>query len=467
MKTAKRCTIVTPLSRLLMLAVMVVLPACTDFVQVENPRTEVTSPTVYQDDATATAAVLGIYAEMVGTPFFTSGYSAMLTGLSSDEFVGYQDSFLGFEQNSLTPGVGKLRGELWQPAYKFIYYANAVIEGLHENNAISPQANRMLTGEAYFVRAFCNFHLTNLFGPLPRVTTTDFRINASLPRVSQDSIYALIERDLSIARVNLPGDFSEGDGEPIRPTTWAASALLARLYIYRQRWAEAEAEASRLIDGSNGLFSLPSIPEVFSPSSPEAIWQLKPAEGMGPHEADLFSVNPESYPNFVALRNDMLRIHGEDDARRQWRNYTVPVPGDTVTYPYKYTTPYAPVEYHTEFRLAEQYLIRAEARARQDNLDGALADVDAVRDRAGIAHLLDNGTVWTQSLVLTSILEERRRELFTEGHRWFDLLRMGQAKAVLEALDGKDWQDSTDTLYPIPESEIKINSNLEPQNYGY
>jgi hypothetical protein len=44
---------------------------------------------------------------------------------------------------------------------------------------------------------------------------------------------------------------------------------------------------------------------------------------------------------------------------------------------------------------------------------------------------------------------------------------MGQAKAVLEALDGKDWQDSTDTLYPIPESEIKINSNLEPQNHGY
>jgi hypothetical protein len=138
-----------------------------------------------------------------------------------------------------------------------------------------------------------------------------------------------------------------------------------------------------------------------------------------------------------------------------------------VTYPYKYTTPYAPVEYHTELRLAEQYLIRAEARARQDNLEGALADVDAVRDRAGIAHLLDNGTTWTQFLVLDSILEERRRELFTEGHRWFDLLRMGQAKTVLEALDGKDWQDSTDTLYPIPESEIKINSNLEPQNHGY
>jgi starch-binding outer membrane protein, SusD/RagB family len=467
MKTVARYTFKKPLSCLLTGAIMLFFSSCTDFVQVDNPRTEVTSPAVYADDATATAAVLGIYAEMVGTNFFASASVAVLTGLSSDEFVRYEDSFQAFEENSLTSGVSKLRGELWQPGFKYIYYANAVIEGLRDNKAISPDVDSLLLGEAYFVRAFCMFHLTNLFGPLPPVTTTDFRDNASLKRVSQEEIYALVEQDLLIARTYLPGDFGAGDGERIRPTTWAASALLARLYLYSKRWAAAETEAGRLIDASGGLFSLPAISEVFTPASTEAIWQLKPPEGMGPWEADIFVANPDSYPNYVGLRIDMLHIHDEEDARRQWIQYTRPLPEDTVVYSYKYTTPLSPTEYHTEFRLAEQYLIRAEARAQQDDWDGALADVDAVRDRAGIAPLLGNGTTWTRSLVLASILDERRKELFAEGHRWFDLVRMEQAQTVLSAINGKDWQTDVDILYPIPESEIKNNSNLEPQNHGY
>ncbi|MBT1689248.1 RagB/SusD family nutrient uptake outer membrane protein [Dawidia soli] len=465
MKTETRCSQVKPLSRILMLAVIVVLSACVDFVQVGNPRTEVTSRVVYQDDATATAAVLGIYSEMASSPVFTSVSLAMFTGLSSDEFVAYYDEFRGFEQNSLTPGVARLRSDFWLPAYKYIYYANAVIEGLRDNTAISPRVDSLLTGEAYFIRAFCNFHLTNLFGPLPLVNTTDFRINEFLPRVPQDEVYALIEQDLLIARAYLPSDFSAGKGERIRATTWAASALLARLYLYRQRWAEAEAEATRLLEASGGLFSLPPVAEAFLFSSPEAIWQLKPWPA-GAFEATHFLIPEGAFYSDVSLRTDMLRIHGENDSRRQWRQYTVTPDGDTLVYPYKYTSPYEPMEYHIEFRLAEQYLIRAEARAQQENLEGALADVDAIRDRAGIEHLQDNGTAWTQPLVLDSILAERRRELFTEGHRWFDLLRTGQAKAVLEVLDGKDWQD-TDALYPVPESEIKNNPNLEPQNDGY
>jgi hypothetical protein len=113
-------------------------------------------------------------------------------------------------------------------------------------------------------------------------------------------------------------------------------------------------------------------------------------------------------------------------------------------------------------RLAEQYLIRAEARAQQNNLAGAKDDVDAVRLRAGLPVLPDN---LNRDEMLLAIEQERRIELFSEwGHRWFDLKRTGRALAVLSPL--KAGITATDLLYPIPLDALKTNPNLV-QNPGY
>ena len=116
-----------------------------------------------------------------------------------------------------------------------------------------------------------------------------------------------------------------------------------------------------------------------------------------------------------------------------------------------------------QFRLAEQYLIRAEARAHLNDIEGALADINAIRSRAKVAPVEAN----TTAEVLMLVEEERRKELFVEGqgHRWFDLKRTSRADAVYSKLDYKKWE-SHKILLPIPETQILNNAALT-QNPGY
>jgi len=114
------------------------------------------------------------------------------------------------------------------------------------------------------------------------------------------------------------------------------------------------------------------------------------------------------------------------------------------------------------FRLAEQYLIRAEARAQQSNVTGAVDDINVLRKRAK-APLISSST---QSQILSLIEDERKYELSFEGHRWYDLVRTGRAATVMP-LFNSSWKKAYE-LWPIPQREIQNNPALEGnQNPGY
>lgn len=454
--------------RLLLLLPAAVLFACDDLVTVDTPKTEITDPAVYQDDATATAAVVGIYAKMSESSYFNNVGIPMLTGLSADEFV--DGSYYGaFEQNQVDVNENELLVTLWEPGYKFIYYANAVLKGLENENGVSAPVRRSLQGQAYFVRALCYFYLVNLFGNLPKVVSTDFTVNQFLPREPVDSIHALIDKDLARAVSLLPEDFATGyQQERTLPTRWAAHALQARVALYRGQWSRAASEADSVIVHKNlMLFSLPAPDIAFNHDSEEAIWQIKPiyiSQFLLTTEASMFVMG-----DWVYLRPSLLEAFEPDDQRSQWIGVKTFDEVNFLYYPYKYryvTVDEGGTEYHIEFRLAEQYLIRAEARAYLGDLEGAIADLDAIRARAGLPLLAGMGITWTRDLVLARVMQERRVELFSEGHRWFDLIRTGQARTTLENIEGKLWDD-TDILYPVPASELRKNRFLEPQNDGY
>lgn len=171
-------------------------------------------------------------------------------------------------------------------------------------------------------------------------------------------------------------------------------------------------------------------------------------------------------PTYV-LTPALMAAFEQGDARKTAWLKTTAVSGQNYVFPFKYKQRSAavpgtpPSEHYVILRLTEQYLIRAEARARQSNLDGAKADLNVVRTRSGLSNTLATD----ESSLLLAIEKERQREFFAEwGHRWFDLKRTGRADAVLGSIK-PGWQ-TTDALYPIPFLEIQNNPFLT-QNPGY
>lgn len=177
----------------------------------------------------------------------------------------------------------------------------------------------------------------------------------------------------------------------------------------------------------------------------------------------IIPASPSVTPTYLCTPALLNAFEASDSRKINWIQSRV-FSGQTVYYPYKYKVQQNSVitEYYVLLRLAEQYLIRAEARAQQNSIAGALADLNIIRNRAGLM----NTSAGDRPALLSAIEHERRIELFAEwGHRWFDLKRTNRANAVLGTLKPSTWQ-STDVLWPIPSGQILLNSSLT-QNPGY
>jgi hypothetical protein len=438
--------------------------SCNKFVEVKPPNNIAVTSTVFDNDATATSAVLGMYIYMMRNPTFTltNGGITVSTGLSSDELYPYQQKRddVGFYNNAISPTTNTINTGFWTAGYSLIFQANACIEGLSGSNGVSRSVKNQLLGEAKFIRAFLYLNLANLFGPIPLATTTQYKINGTMARTSLDSIYNLINADLLGAKNLLAPAYVAA--AKLRPNKYAATALLARAYLYEKKWDSAEAVSTEIIN--SGAYSLDSnLNDVFLANSSEAIWQISPVlPGWEVTEAFNFIPMPIRY----TLTNDLLHAFETGDKRFSSWTDSVTSGGNAYYYPNKYKLSYdgntSPLEDYMVLRLAELYLIRAEARAEQNKITDAQIDLNIIRARAG----LDPTTATDQGSLLTAILHERQVELFAEwGHRWYDLKRTGTADSVLTIAKPGRWK-ATGALFPIPFAQLKINPFLT-QNTGY
>ena len=443
------------------------LQGCKKFTQIGAPTSQLSSPAIFSDSVSANAAITGIYSRMMQSNSFASGSFASITalaGLSSDELINYSPNtnLTEFFQNTLTSFNGNNAG-LWDEIYQYIYTVNLSIERLSASMSLSPSLRSQLTGEAKFIRAFCNFYLANLYGPVPLITTTNYLNNAKASRVSTDSVYSQIISDLQAAQTSLPNDYSASNGQRVRPNQWAATFLLSRVYLYREQWQKAVDQATSIINNSSQFSLVTNFDSVFLANSSEAIWQLMPVRsGYNTNEGSLFILTDVPY-NY-SLKKTLVNAFSSTDNRRLYWTDSITVNGKTYYYPFKYKVQSGSVvtEYSMVFRLAEMYLVRAEANANLGNISTAQDDLNIIRNRAGLI----NTTATTKSDLIDAVLVERQLELFTEwGHRWFDLKRSNTADAVLRPLKGIGWS-AHDTLYPIPQIEIQNDSYLS-QNDGY
>jgi hypothetical protein len=449
----------------------ILFTSCDEFLQVPAPKDQLVSASVFSDDQAALAAANGIYEEMMNSGALASGSFnsvTFLAALSSDEitYTAFSSDYMEFGANEVQVTNSTLQGGLWTAPYQYIYDANSILEGAAASSTLSDSIRRQVTGEARFIRAFCYFYLTGLFGDVPLITSTDYRINRVAARTAKEEVYQLIIEDLLRAKESLPSDYLNYNNERTRPTRYAASALLARTYLFTGHWEKAEAEATDVIN-TNSLYAiLPELNDVFLANSYEAIWQLQPVSpGINTNEGSLFILDDAL--NSAVISPALAGAFEENDLRLSSWTDTLTVDGVVYYYPYKYKVRYSSdiTEYSMVIRLAELYLIRAEARARLLNTSGAIADLDVLRRRAGIPLISENNPSLSGDELLNAIARERQVELFTEwGHRWMDLQRTGKADDVLSPLK-PGWQ-SSHALYPIPQSEI-LNDPSLIQNPGY
>ncbi|MCM4161591.1 RagB/SusD family nutrient uptake outer membrane protein [Antarcticibacterium flavum] len=449
------------------------MSSCEDFLEVEAPNHIITSEVVFNNDETAIGALNGIYNQLY-TSAFSSGWQDSVTalaGLSSDilEVIRSTNITLKeYDQNEINPNNTR-NFNIWSSGYNIIYMTNSLLEGLANSNNVTDETRNRLEGEAKFIRAFTYFNLVNLYDDIPLLTSKDYRSNALAARNSSEEVYELIIRDLENS-INLLGE-SYLDGERTRINNYTSMALLARVYLYRENWGYAESLSEKVIAQSGIYELLENLDEVFLANSKEAIWQISPA-GRGTitshtNEGSIFIINPifASLSHFKLSTGFVNSFQEEDKRFQDWIRFHS---GLSVYYPYKYkirNSTESITEYSMVLRLAEQYLIRAEARVMQDNLIGAIDDIDKIRSRAGLELLAETNPGISKEALRETIMEERKRELFTEwGHRWMDLKRTGRAAELLGA-NNSLWQD-TDILYPIPEEERMKNPNLT-QNAGY
>jgi hypothetical protein len=460
---------------------------CKKLVEPSAPGEKIGIEAVYGNDKTAASVLTRLLADLA---FQSDGVNAYpyMCALSADDLKAAASIDVTTQQiyfNSLKSDPTLW----WSTIYKQIYTANDAIEQLTVSKGVSERVKNLLLGEARFVRAFCYFYMVNTYGGVPLVLTTDYTQTMGFGRTDSAKIYAQVVADLKEAKTLLSSDYLGSNmlvatsGDRLRPIKATAAALLARVYLYMGENAKAEAEATEVI--GNPLFGFIDLNAIFKKNSKETIWQLpvmqvqtQTLDGMKYILRKVSPTDPNG-PNTTTpfLASDfLLNAFETGDLRKtKWI-------GDSAGY--KFINKYKEwdgskpvVEAIMMMRLAEQYLIRAEARIKQDKIADGIADLNAVRLRARGANpgdLPDLSTGLSKPNALLAVEHERQVELFTEwGHRWFDLKRTNRLDAVMTVVtpiksnNTAVWSPFR-ALFAIPAGEILNSPGLQgQQNQGY
>jgi hypothetical protein len=466
-------------------ALFTLATGCKKFLDSPLPTSLIAGDNAFSNDASTGSVVTGIFYDMVTNTNVTGTFSIGFTSaLYTDELTSLGSSLTFLVPYYTDNVISDNTAGNWSAMYKEINVCNIAIEGIKGSKAQLLNKSQYL-GEAYVARAWLYFNLVNIYGSVPLALTSDYKTNNALSRSTPAQVYAQIIADAKMAVSLLPADFHDGTGaiatSRARPNKYMAEAMLARAYLYSKDWTNAEAQATNIINNATLFKLMPPAQTFTAAGNTETIWGLTPTgsgfvadynlyNGGMPATIPAGGSNPKtilSYGAGVCMSDAQRNVFESNDLRfTNWVRATFDQnTNKTYYYPNKYKSNINGVEALAVVRLAEVYLIRAEARAQQNNVSGAQADLNAVRTRAG----LPNTTAASQSDLLAAVEKERRCELFSEsGHRFFDLKRTAEIDAVMNTtapLKGGTWA-AYKQLWPISANDVLINPNLV-QNPGY
>ena len=467
------------ITKYIILSLMAVFAfSCEDRLEVV-PEDSVASNTVFGSFATINGAVVGIYSknqsgDLNGNPQLMSEFMA-----DNVNFVGSFPALQEIDQFQ-TLATNASIDNIWFDGFELIGAANNVIVNLPdvdvaEVTGLTQENVDTFVAEARFLRALTNFRLVNHFAqPFQFSNGTNLGIpivdrpfeggdiaEFQLERSTLNETHAFIEQDLMAAAAALPLDNGN------RAEAGAANALLARLYLYREQWADAANLANAVIN--SGEYTLANDYDFYddNPNSSEHIFVVINTPTDGPQEA---TISDEVYVAFfnpapggrgdAPFSQDLLDAFAAEPGDRRFDELSqaaTDAGGNNTFFTTKYPDIVNNASDGMELRITEMFLIRAEANLRNGTTigDTPLNDINRLRNRAGLADLA--------TVDLDAILLERRKELCFEGHRRMDLLRNN---LNLRPGGGAASAPGADkVIFPIVDDEITNNPNIT-QNPG-
>ncbi|MBB6235561.1 hypothetical protein HDC90_000158 [Pedobacter sp. AK013] len=434
------------------LAVVLLSVSCKKYLE-ELPNNALQTESAITDVNTARAAIIGAYDRLQG--YYASSYPTLGT-ITTDNVVfnGTLSEYLQLDQNAI-PTDNVITVSAYQGIYRTINSVNSVIAAVPSisDPLLTATEKNSILGEAYFIRALSYFDLARGWGgvQLQLKPTTDLSVLKGIKRSTLDQTYDQVLADLIQAEQLLPEDATTRN----RAQKSAARALRARLHLYRKQWADAETYATLVINNAKYTLVKPYKSFFTAPfQTAESVLELA------------YSVNDRNsywnlwYPSslggqFTLKPSDALVAKLNNPAIGGTRNSLIAGSG-TAIYGVLYNTTATSIDPSYLIRIAELYLIRAEARAQQNKLLDAATDLNAVRARADVGPT----SATTQVALLQAIEDENGVEFAFEAHRWFDLVRTERAGAVLGINNKNFW------LFPIPYSDIQSDPDVT-QNPGY
>lgn len=391
---------------------------------------------------------------------------------------------------------------IWSGAYTVISRTNLLLEKINDL-ALDTAITNNYVGESKFLRALMYFNLVRIFGSVPLVLTN---LNTtqeafSVGQETVDNIYIQIIQDLTDAINLLPVKYTK-NADIGRATSLAAKTLLGKVYLTRGRYQDAFDILQSVI--ASGVYKLlGNYFDVFSASNPnnaEIIFAVQYARGFTPSMGNPFM--RDNFPNesigttaylksglgTCLLTTSFVRAFNKSDQRSVYVDSlkSVLFAGRYLYFSSKYTDRGQTTSTDSGsdwmiLRYADVLLMCAEAKAGLNLPLEALPFISQVRTRAGLT--TDVAIAATKESMNLAIENERRFEFYTEGHRWFDLLRTGRLQTVMNTYfanganfiaEESGWGNiplnsitNNELLFPIPYFEIQLNPDKLKQNPGY
>lgn len=446
---------------------MLLFCGCQKFLEVDKSPNMIENEAVYSNEENALAALNGIYVQMRNSNLsFANGAMSIYLGLYTDELtysltnVNYQL----FYANALAADNSAVNSVFWNEPYHLIYRINSMLEGTSKSAMLGESFKNQVKGELLFLRSFIYYYLTQLFGDVPLVLTTDYEENQYLPRSDQKDILTRVLKDLEDAYSAIGTDYPSAG--KARPNKDVLAAFMARVYLTTGHWEKALQRSEQLINANRYPLLQHDLKQAFAIGAPETIWEIasKNESANSSEGINFIPARPTAIPIFKVSEQIVGLFDVEDSRLRDWLGVNA-IGGVTYYYPNKYknrsTT--APVtEYNVVLRIPEQYLIAAEACLQLGEESMALSYINKIRERAGIVPIAASINI---EALYRELLDEREREFFTEwGHRWLDLKRNKLLDATLSPIK-PNWKKDA-ALFPIPVNQLNTNTNLK-QNPGY